>query len=201
MRVLWLMAPPGLDGQPTRWAAKAQPGRAKTRMRISPPKRTFPRERAAGQESRATFDKESPYPIHPESRDQGSPLLGRGEPPVDHEDQAPWNRVQAHPMIGQPPESSGLSWGSNTSSILKSNAFASLKARDRDGSCLLFSTAFTACRETPTCSPRSAWLHRRSARRTRSRFFIWSATSESRRWRHRLRSMLAAPRSSRSAAR
>ena len=44
-----------------------------------------------------------------------------------------------------PDQPSGSLWGSNTSSILNSNASASLKARDRDGSCLLVSTALMAC--------------------------------------------------------
>src|ERR1700722_19377978 len=55
----------------------------------------------------------------------------------------------------------------------RSKRRASLKASGSDGSYLPVSIAFTDCRETASRSARSACDHLRSARRTRSRLFIF----------------------------
>src|SRR5262245_4221457 len=67
-----------------------------------------------------------------------------------------------------------FSSSSKTSSIPLGKSFAILNASGRLGSYLPVSSAFTVCRETWSRSARSPCDHWRSARSTRSWFFIVS---------------------------
>src|SRR5947208_10057919 len=61
--------------------------------------------------------------------------------------------------------------------MVRSKTFAMVNARGKLGSYRSVSMALMACRETSHRSARSAWLHRRAARSSRSRFFMGAAPS------------------------